>query len=338
MRHLLIYLIALSTALPSSAQQYKYLVLKGGGIRGIAYAGALQVLEEKGIAQGIEKVAGTSVGAITGALFSMGYTAKEIADIMNGQDIAAFNDGEGYFIGGEKRLRKRYGWYKGNELEAWVGDRIKEKTGNENTTFRQLHLLAQKDKRYKDLYVTATNLTKQTLEIFNWQTHPDIPVKIAVRASAAIPLYFAAVCIDSAGAVVEKPKEDGHYNIYVDGGLLANYPITLFNNAQDSATNTINEHTLGLKLERPEQIAYAKDHAGIAPYDIHSFGSYLGALYNMTIEQLNKNVPYSEEQKHSIYISTSNMSPRVRHISREQKKLLFDNGVDAARLFFEVQQ
>ena len=101
MRHLLIYLIALSTALPSSAQQYKYLVLKGGGIRGIAYAGALQVLEEKGIAQGIEKVAGTSVGAITGALFSMGYTAKEIADIMNGQDIAAFNDGEGYFIGGK---------------------------------------------------------------------------------------------------------------------------------------------------------------------------------------------------------------------------------------------
>ena len=335
MRHILLFLLVLFATVSSPAQQYKYLVLKGGGIRGIAYAGALQVLEDKGVAQGIEKVAGTSVGAITGVLFSMGYTAKEIAGIMYDQDIAAFNDGEGYFIGGEKRLRKRYGWYKGNELEAWVGDMIKEKTGNENTTFGQLHLLAQKDKRYKDLYVTATNLTKQTLEIFSWQTHPDMPVKIAVRASAAIPLYFAAVCIDSTGTIVEKPKEGGHYNIYVDGGLLANYPITLFNNAQDNASNTINEHTLGLKLDRPEQIAYAKDHTGIAPYDIHSFGSYLGALYNMTIEQLNKNVPYTEEQKHTIYISTSNMSPRVRHISREQKKVLFDNGADAARHFFE---
>jgi len=320
----------------ASAQQYKYLVLKGGGIRGIAYAGALQVLEEKKITDGLEKVAGTSVGAIVGLLFSVGYSARQIEEIMFDQDIAAFNDGEGYFIGGQKRLRKRYGWYKGKNLERWMAGLIEAQTGNENMTFLQLHELTKKDRRCKDLYVTAANLTKQSLEIFSWETYPDMPVKTAVRASAAIPIYFAAVFMDSLGKIIEKPKKDGHYNVFVDGGLLANYPINIFSDAQGQL-NTINEHTLGLKLERPQQIAYSQSNNGIAPYDIHSFAGYIGALYNLIIEQLNKGVTPDEERKHTIYISTSNLNPRVRHITKQQKELLFNNGVDGAHRFFGVQ-
>jgi len=333
MRIIPAFIIAILLALLCHAQPYKYLVLKGGGIRGIAYAGALKTLEEQHITQGIERVAGTSVGAITGALLCVGYSAQQIEDIMFDQDIAAFNDGEGYFIGGQKRLRKRYGWYKGRRLEQWIGGLIKQQTGNENTTFGELHELTKKNKQFRDLYVTATNLTQQKLEIFSWETHPDMPLKTAVRASAAIPIYFAAVFIDSAGSVIEKPKKNGHYNVYVDGGLLANYPIDIFRNEQDS--EKVSEYTLGLKLERPEQITYDKTQEGIAPFDIHSFGSYIGALYNLAIEQLNKGEPYEQERKHTIYISTSNLNPRVRHITREQKQLLFDNGEAAAKRFFE---
>ncbi len=313
------------------AQDYKYLVLKGGGIRGIAYTGALKILEEQKITQKIEKVAGTSVGAITGALFSMGYSADQMEYIMLNLDIATFNDGEWFFIGGQKRVRKNYGWYKGRKLEQWVGKQIAKQTGDENTTFLQLHLLAKTNKQFKDLYIPATNLTKQNLEIFSWETHPNMPIKIAVRASASVPLYFGAVFIDSTDNIVDHPEKNGHYNVYVDGGLLANYPVTIFNAALDSAASTINEYTLGLKLERPEQIEYTK--TGIAPYDIHSFPSYIAALYNLTIEQLNKTISHDEEAKHSIYISTSNLSPRVRRITMEQKKLLFTNGEDAARKF-----
>lgn len=43
---------------------YKNLVLEGGGIRGLAYPGALQVLEGKGVLKNINRVAGTSAGAI----------------------------------------------------------------------------------------------------------------------------------------------------------------------------------------------------------------------------------------------------------------------------------
>jgi len=336
MKRTVVFILSIMLASIASAQQYKYLVLKGGGIRGIAYAGALKVLEEKKITDGIERVAGTSVGAIVGTLFSVGYSAGQIEEIMFEQDIAAFNDGEGYFIGGQKRLRKKYGWYKGKNLEQWIGGLIKAQTGDENTTLLQLHELAKKDKRYKDIYVTATNLTKQSLEIFSWESHPGMPVKTAVRASAAIPIYFAAVFLDSSGKVIEKPKKDRHYNVYVDGGVLDNYPIDIFKDAQGNP-NSINEHTLGLKLERPEQIIYSQSHDGIAPYDIHSFTSYIGALYNLIIEQLNKRVSEEEERKHTIYISTSNLNPRVRHITKEQKELLFNNGMEGARKFFGGQ-
>jgi NTE family protein len=330
-------LIVLLATLPflSAAQQYKYLVLKGGGIRGIAYTGALKVLEDEKLTNGIERVAGTSVGAITGTLFCLGYTATQMEDIMLALDIATFNDGEWFFMGGQKRLRKNYGWYKGKRLEQWIGKHIKEQTGNENTPFMQLHRLAASNKKFRDPYITATNLTRQTLEIFSWETHPDMPVKNAVRASTAIPLYFGAVFIDSSGMVIEHPKKDGHYNVYVDGGLLANYPINVFNKDHSKTSDYINQYTLGLKLDRPEQIEYSKNHSGIAPYDIHSLSGYMAALYNLTIEQLNKSIPYDEEKIHTIYISTSNLGPRVRHITTEQKKILFDNGADAAKSFLK---
>jgi len=45
---------------------YKNLVLEGGGVRGLAYAGVFSVLEEKNILQHIENVGGSSAGARSG--------------------------------------------------------------------------------------------------------------------------------------------------------------------------------------------------------------------------------------------------------------------------------
>ncbi|MGN6567232.1 MAG: patatin-like phospholipase family protein [Flavipsychrobacter sp.] len=335
MRKAICLLGLLSLALFCRAQQYQYLVLKGGGIRGIAYAGAIKVLEEKGVLQRLTKVAGTSVGAITGTLVCMGYTASQIEDIMFAQNIAVFNDGQGYFIGGQWRLRKRYGWYRGKRMQQWLGSLIAQQTGNPDLTFGQLHKLCKQDKKYKDLYVTATDVTQQKLIVFSWETYSDVAIKDAVRASASIPFYFTAMFMDSTGKLTNKQPKNANYDILIDGGLLANYPIEMFNTSLDSTNHTINEHTLGLKLDRPDQITYATTHDGLAPFHIHSLPTYIAALYNLTINQLNKGVSPEIEKKNTIYISTSNLSPRVRHITREQKQLLFDNGVAGARTFFE---
>lgn len=76
---------------------------------GIAYIGAIKAMEENGVTAGIQKVSGISVSAITGMLYCMGYTAAQMQAIMEELDIADFNDGSGYFIDGQKRLRKDCG-------------------------------------------------------------------------------------------------------------------------------------------------------------------------------------------------------------------------------------
>ena len=52
---------------------YKNLVLEGGGVRGLAYAGAFDELQRRGILSQIDKVAGTSAGAIAGVMVCVGY-------------------------------------------------------------------------------------------------------------------------------------------------------------------------------------------------------------------------------------------------------------------------
>ncbi len=316
---------------------FKYLVLKGGGIRGIAYSGAVKVLEDEHIIAGIERVGGTSIGAVVAAMICVGIDAHEMDAILQNLDIGSFNDGEWYLAGGSRRMRRNYGWYKGDELEKWVGDFLAAHTGSDSITFGQLHALVLRDKRYKDLYVTATNLSKQRAEIFSWENMPDMQVKVGVRTSVSIPLYYTAVLLDSVGNIHRQSVDSTRFDVYADGGITANYPVTMFNTPDDNAQKRINEYTLGLKLDRPEQIGLDRARYGLAPYKISSLRTYFGAFFNITIEQLNPPLPYDEERKHTIYISHSNLSPRVRKITAGQKKLLYDNGVAGAKAFFGLK-
>jgi NTE family protein len=56
------------------------LVLSGGGARGICHLGVIQALEEAGVK--FDHIAGTSAGAITGALYSYGYKPQEILEMI----------------------------------------------------------------------------------------------------------------------------------------------------------------------------------------------------------------------------------------------------------------
>jgi NTE family protein len=305
--------------------EYTNLALEGGGIRGIAYAGALEILEAKGALNGIRNVAGTSVGAVAGALFCAGYTATEIKELMFELRIQSFNDGQWFFLGGQSRMRKQYGWYRGDRLEEWIERSIAAKTGSNGLTFLQLHKLALANPKFKDLYVTASNLSEQALSVFSWKTFPQMEVATAVRASMSVPLYFRAICLDSTGLKTHKGKG----NVFVDGGLVMNYPLNLFD------SGAINKETLGLKLERPEQMNHYKQSPEIAPYPISNFRNYVGALYNLTIETLNRKTPMEGELSRTIYISTAGMNPRVRKINRARKELLYESGKRAATDFIQ---
>ncbi len=320
---------------------YKNLVLEGGGIRGLAYSGALEVLEQKGILHNIDRVAGSSAGAIAGLMVSLGYNSCEIDSVLQTLKIQEFNDGK-FFIGKIRRIRKEYGFYKGDRFEAWLKQLIQLKTGDANTTFEALHQLHITNKNFKEFYCTGTNITLQRLETFSQQTRPHMKLSTAVRISGCIPFYFKPVPIDDSGKEVAIFDTLSKYNLFVDGGMLCNYPINMFDSSLDGSDPLTSEkliynpQTLGLKLERGDQIdEFDKDKTDIAPYQINSMKKYTSAVMNLMMETMNrKSTDLKNEKGRTIYISYGDFSGKLRKVSLKEKKLLHDNGSIAANKFF----
>ena len=72
----------------ATAYPFKNLVFEGGGVKGLAYIGVLEILDTYNILPQIERVAGTSAGAITATLTSFKLNAKEIRDLSNTLDFS----------------------------------------------------------------------------------------------------------------------------------------------------------------------------------------------------------------------------------------------------------
>lgn len=321
---------------------YKNLVLEGGGVRGLAYSGALEVLEQKDILHNIENVAGSSVGSIAGLAVALGYSAPEIDSILQNLQIGEFNDG-GFFFGRIRRIKTEYGMYKGDALEEWIAQLIQNKTGNPNLTFKNLHEMHLMNNTFKDFYCTGTNITQQRVSILSWKTFPDMELKTAVHISSCIPFYYKPVPIDNTGSEVSLKDTLTKYDLFVDGGMLCNYPINMFDSCTDNKGNPLicknvvyNQQTLGLKLERGDQIKeFEKGKTDIAPYQINNMKAYSSAVMNLMMESLNRKSPdLANEKGRTIYISYGDISGRPRKVSATERKILHDNGKAAADKFF----
>lgn len=84
----------------------KNLVLKGGGVLGQAYTGAIVELDKRGVLKGVERIAATSAGAVVGTLLALKYTPREIFDISSETDFRSFEDGR---LLDKVNVTKRYG-------------------------------------------------------------------------------------------------------------------------------------------------------------------------------------------------------------------------------------
>ena len=308
------------------------LIFEGAGIRGIAYCGAIRELEDQGLMKGIERVGGTSAGAITALTLSLGYTAEEIADIISETDFKKFNDGKYFFAGGINRVNRYFGWYRGERFNKWLEKMIEAKTGNADLTFEELH-----QRGFKDLYVTATCLNKQQLVILSRETYPNMRVRDAVRISMSIPLYFEAVFIDTSGNVIKKPKKKNGLDVMVDGGFTGNFPIKIFDSTRYvpavSSTNgfVLNPATIGFRIDRAEQIINDSAAVGLAPMPVSNIKEYAGAFYNIIIENLNRQVLSAEDWKRTVSISDGKIGPKIRRLSKEEIDVLMENGKNATR-------
>ncbi|HOJ01363.1 MAG TPA: patatin-like phospholipase family protein [Anaerolineaceae bacterium] len=239
----------------SKPPTYRNLVFKGGGIRGIAYIGALEVLEERGILPSIERVAGTSAGAISAFLVSFRIPVSEILKCFATLDFRKVPQASTHhrklpiplpvnpLTEEEKlaRIVRNYGLYSSSYFYQWLRSVVAEHcNGNPNATFEDFH-----ERGFRDLYIVVANLNKHQGEIMSYHDTPQASVADAVRMSMSIPLYFEALRFDG--------KNFGKGDFYVDGGVYNNYPIKLFDQppfikSTDLKRSKGNSETLGMFL------------------------------------------------------------------------------------------
>lgn len=315
----------------SQERSIKNLVFEGAGIRGIAYCGAIGALEGKGIMPSIEKVGGTSAGAITALCVSLGYTAAEIEEILHSTNFKKFNDGRFFFAGGIHRVNKYFGWYRGEKFTKWLDKIIEKKTGNGNISFAQL-----REKGFKELYITATSLNEQKMVVLSHLTYPNMRLKDAVRISISIPLYFEAVFMDKDGKIFPSPTYKEGLSVMVDGGFIGNFPIRIFDSLyQDSVDHPVyvNNQTVGFRIDSDNQIKNDKDGKGLAAMPVNNLREYAAAFYNMILENLNRQTLSADDWKRTVSISDGNVGPRIRKLSRAEIDTLIHNGRVATEQF-----
>ncbi|HVG58192.1 MAG TPA: patatin-like phospholipase family protein [Hyalangium sp.] len=307
----------------------KNLVFQGGGVKGIAYVGALQVLQAQDLLRHVRNVAGTSAGAITAALVAVGATAEEIHSILGSTDFASFMDGKGWIVGDTVRLVKGYGIHPGDEVEKWcrqqIGNLTARSTGKSqpDLTFAQLCVLTNKEpERFRELYVITTNLTRQVPEVFSMATRPDVPIWQAVRMSMSIPLFFEAF----------------HFNgdVYVDGGISWNYPIDLFDGLHRQPMIGKPEippevgvcgETLGFSLGTKEQIDHEEKYGTPPSVPVTDLKSYTKALFNFMLDAANQLRLDPDSEQRTVFIDNANVSTTDFTLSKELQQKLVDNGV-----------
>ena len=314
--------------------EIKNLVFEGAGIRGLAYAGALESLEEQNLIPQIEKVGGTSAGAITAMMIALGYNSEDLALILSETKFHKFNDGRFFFFGGIHRIRKNYGWYRGNKFLKWVENLIEQKTNNKDITFQELH-----QRGFKDLYVVGTCLTQQKMLTFSRITYPNMKVKDAIRISMSIPLYFQAVFIDQEGNVFSKQNKNQNLDVVVDGGIIGNFPIEIFDSIQvddNGLEHRIpNPHTLGIRIDSKEQIEHDHISKELIPLKINNLKDYINAFYLFTLENLNRNTLTPEDWKRSISISSEGIGPKIKRLSAKQRQTLLNSGAKYTWEYFD---
>jgi NTE family protein len=278
--------------------QLKNLAFKGGGVLGIAYAGALKVLESKNILPQIDKVCGTSAGAITAALVSLNYTADEITTTVKATSFKSFEDKKDVF-----RIATKYGLYAGKTLLAWIEKAITQKGLAANATFTDF-----KNHGCKDLHVFSTDLNIQGLKHFSFSTTPNVIVAEAIRASMSIPLFFEAWQFTN-------NNPDNH--IYVDGGLIYNFPITVFDEG-----GIPNQETLGFYLSDLDDAKEVND----LKYD-HVF-KYVKVLFETMLSAQDidfENNPTKKDR--TVIINDLGISATNFDLTEEQETALYQSGM-----------
>ncbi|MDN5865346.1 MAG: patatin-like phospholipase family protein [Gammaproteobacteria bacterium] len=309
--------------------QFENLVFEGGGVKGIAYVGALAVLEERGVLTDIRRVGGTSAGAIAASLVALGADTAKARRIVTTTPFSSFEDSDFGIFRDLWRLIHRYGWYKGDAFATWIRRQIAALSGNPELDFATLADWAEKaPDKYRRLYVIGTDLSDQRAKVYSADTTPDVPIWLAARISMSLPLVFASV--------------ERNHDVWVDGGLTWNYPIDLFDHARyvegadgNPDDKIYNKATLGFRVDTRAEIVAAQTRFGPPAVKVDNLISYAKALIGFMIDAANHAHLEPRDWQRTVFIESHGISTTDFDLSDQQISTLIESGRLGTEAYFQ---
>lgn len=213
------------------------IALSGGGAKGAAHIGVLMALCENNLIP--SSVSGTSMGAIVGGLYAMGYNPQKLKEIITkfSKNYRRYIDPYygNYFMALMQFMTNSSitlsGFIKGRKVEQY----LKNLTKGINISNIEMpivipavDLISGKTIAYSNV-VPKNNTPKNVI----WKN--DIPLYLAMRASSSLPAIFQAKRIDN--------------SVLVDGGITHIIPIDLLAQTGEKNILAIN---ISQEYEKPK--------------------------------------------------------------------------------------
>jgi predicted acylesterase/phospholipase RssA len=277
----------------------KRIALSGGGMKGIAHIGALEVLEKEGLLRCVKEYIGTSVGALISFALCIGYTLPELHTLCIALDFTLTQNIEPDNL---FKCMETYGFDDGVNIEKLLVILLKAKRLPAAITFEELDALLPDAPA---LRVYALKLKTYTIQEFSFEKTPRVEVKWAVQASMTIPIYFT-------------PMNDGT-ELYVDGGVVAHFP---FHHLTDDERSD----ALGLAFQRAD-----------SNIDITKLDQYLLKLYYSVYHHQNSQL-YKAWGHRIIQINCGDFPSLYFGADPDEKSTLIECGADAARNYLDNQK
>lgn len=242
-------------------------VLEGGGAKGVALAGAVAGLVDRGVE--VQRVAGTSAGAIVAALVAAGLPAERLERLALELDLGELVPGARLAglgaVGRGLAVLFERGLYDHRPLKAWLREQLDElgvetfgdlrlhDTEASGSPLRPVRPGSASDSR---LVVAVSDVSRNRRILLPWDLpdyglDPDrFRVVDAVAASAAIPLVFEPVRLRLTSDAPVADGRSGTEAVWVDGGLTSNFPVDVFDRTDGRRPRW---PTVGVKLSaRPD--------------------------------------------------------------------------------------
>ena len=187
----------------------KNLVISGGGISGLGIIGILKYLNEKNLLVNIDNYIGTSVGSIICFFLSLDFNINELIEFVCNFDFSKILDNLDI-----DNLFDKWGFSNSEKLEYLIMRMIQIKNINSDITFKEHFELTG-----KNLIITGTCLNESKAYYFNHERNPNMKILLAICISCAVPVVFEPIKYDD--------------KLWLDGGIIDNYPINYFEDEID---------------------------------------------------------------------------------------------------------